>query len=390
MISTALDLLTVQTLPAEAMAATEDFWSDVECPSFMQSPRWLANAWAQYHRFQPGVQPNACSGLLVSDGEKRPLGCSFWFRQSGRAVRWWRLVGSGAICSDYAHIPSRREWDQQVGVATANWFGQQPRRSFDFPNAIEVEGHLADSPQWQAFFETLRDQGWTSDSTEIDGAWRLTLPQNWKSFESLLGKTHRRKARRAMQLLQEGVVEHLVCRTPSEINQHWPSFIDLHQKRRKLLGQTGCFADPRFEQFLKTTTLAMAEQDGAWLSLVRHDGTAIAALLIFDWQGTASLYQSGIDTDRLDMEPGHVVNAATIHACIQARRTYFDFLRGDERYKSNWRAERSRLMRTRLYPPGAAGRQLAAAYKLRRSLSNWMKSRSPECHPQYEINSDAS
>jgi len=384
------EVLKVTTVEPEELSEDSVIWSDLSSHGLMQTPIWLMNAWSHFHRFQPGVAERDFLGLMVSDSDGTAAGCSLWFQQLSHAARWWRLVGSGAICSDYAQIPCRPELEEQVGIATAEWFHSQPRSRLGFPTVIEVEGHLADNRQWHVFFEALGARGWSLDSVEIEGCWQLSLPGDWYSYEMQLNKSQRRKARRAMKLLQEGTVEHVVCRTVPEIEDYWPSFVELHQKRRQWLGQPGCFADSCFERFLKSTTRSLATKQAAWLSIVLSQQKAIAALLIFERQGTSYLYQSGIDTDRLEMEPGHIVNAATINTCIKAGQTHFDFLRGDERYKSSWRATRSGLMRTRLFSPGLAGRQLASAQKLRRNLMSWVRPRNSGSHSTMELSPDES
>lgn len=368
--------LSVREQATAEIVSNPQAWAGLPCDSFMRSPIWSRNAWEHYHRVQPGVDPSSLRPAVVCDEDGRLLGRSVWFRQLQQTLACWRLVGSGAICNDYVQIPCQPDTERQVGVATARWLHRQPRRSLGGLAVIEVDGHRADSIQWQAFFRTLCAAGWSLDSVPIQGAWCLELPNTWHDYEMRLGKSQRRKARCALKMLGSGKLQHEVYRTAAEIAREWPEFVRLHQKRRQLLGQTGCFANSDYERFLKNAVIELAVQGSAWLSVVRASQQTLGVLLVFDSGDTTYVYQSGIDTDWLHLNPGHLVNAATISNCIERGQRYFDFLRGDERYKSDWRAVRVDLRRSLLFSPGFTGRGLASVQKLRRSLLHWIKTRS--------------
>lgn len=367
--------LQIQVMQEESLFSLASQWSDFGCNSFMQSPEWLISAWREFHRAQPDIDGSCFRGCNIYDSENVIVGGALWYRQTSQATHWWRMVGSGPICSDYVQMPCKPGLEAEIGTAVANWIDSQPRKSLAFPEAIEVDGYSPECPQWRAFFDQLVSMGWSLDSMEIEGTWRLDLPGNWQEYESLLSKPHRRKARRAKKMLDSGEASLMALRSVREIEQYWPVFVALHQKRRLFMGQEGCFADQHFQRFLKSAVLELADQNVAWISCVHVENEPIAMLLIFDWQGTSYLYQSGIDTDRLHQEPGHLVNVATIQACIDNQQQGFDFLRGDERYKHDWQAQRSRLCRTIAFPPGFTGRRIASARKLRRTIMNWVKNR---------------
>ena len=47
------------------------------------------------------------------------------------------------------------------------------------------------------------------------------------------------------------------------------------------------------------------------------------------------------DTGRLELRPGELANMAAVRNAIEHGQRAYDFLRGDEEYKSRWRAEPS-------------------------------------------------
>jgi CelD/BcsL family acetyltransferase involved in cellulose biosynthesis len=81
-----------------------------------------------------------------------------------------------------------------------------------------------------------------------------------------------------------------------------------------------------------------------------------------------------MDTDRMDLEPGHLINTYTIQAAIESGYEIFDFLRGDEPYKEGWNADRTPLYRTRAFAPHLAARLRQTAIAAGRTLKAWSTS----------------
>jgi len=124
----------------------------------------------------------------------------------------------------------------------------------------------------------------------------------------------------------------------------------LHQRRRQSLGEAGCFASRAFtafhaeamEQLLATQSLRLH-----WLEL---DGCPVAAEYHLVGGRVIYGYQSGVDPERLDDEPGRLAAIVTLKLAIEEGYQAFDFLRGDEPYKAHWRAEPRAMLDWRIVP----------------------------------------
>jgi hypothetical protein len=336
-------------------------------------PDWILGAWQNFHRYQRGVDPERGLYLMqASTPDQQIVGVSAWFRQVLHGIRWWKLCGSGQVCSDYVRNPCLEGAEEQMGHSLAIAMNQAVRGGFGLPQVVEIEGHTADCPQWRTFFSRMAEFGWSQQTVEIEGAWRAQLPSDWETYDALLSKSRRRKVRRALKLIDQKEIEYSVYRSTSEIEQAWPIFVRLHQLRRKQLGQAGCFADNHFETFLTEATQQLADLDVTWLAILSNQGQPMAGLLLFDCGTTSYMYQSGMDCQFIEMEPGHLIVGATIAHAMKNGQLVFDFMRGDEHYKSGWQAERLPLFRTRLTPPGLAGRSLASAFSIRQHLRSWL------------------
>lgn len=360
-----LPLLSVRaaTTPAsDAQLMTA--WSRLSQDNFMSSPEWLLSAWNAFH----GAENRTGLHCQVAyDDSGKPLGIAAWHLGQKRGVRWLRLVGDGAICSDYARLPVEESLKPAVYRALAEALASGEGEDWSSPSidVIEIDGHVETDQAWEGFFEALEAQGWSRQTRAGEGTWVINLPDTWEGLEARLHKSRRRKARKAFKLLQSGQISHEVIQTTSELTAIWPEFVRLHQLRREQLGQPGCFADPRFGDFLLSATTQLMELGRAWLSVVASTGRPLAMLLMFDAGRCSSMYQSGIDVTRMALEPGHLVNTLTIAEAIRRGQTAFDLLRGDEPYKRGWDARRIGLARTRLFAPTWRGRGLSRAFQLR-------------------------
>jgi Acetyltransferase (GNAT) domain len=367
-----------EALKCETVSMQQLQKNDFPTDCFSQDARWISNAWSIFHANQPGVDCESLKCLSVEDENGESLGVSAWFRQFHRGLLWWRMAGSGPICSDYVKLASIPGSESQVASSTAEWFANQPRKYFEAPLAIEVEGHVVNDPQWNVFSDSLEAQGWTRDTVNIESAWRVKLPETWKQYDSMLSRSPRRKARRAVKMLERNEIAFELMTSQEDIQKNWPEFVRLHQMRRIQLGQPGCFQNSSFEQFLKRAVEEFATDGSVSLAKLSCDNSSLAMILVFRTATTWFVYQSGFDTERIDLEPGHLVNALTIKAAIEAGVLNFDFLRGDEPYKSTWKCTPTTLCRTILLPPGLTSKGISSALKIKRNLQSWFnKSNKP-------------
>src|SRR5262249_30656192 len=141
-----------------------------------------------------------------------------------------------------------------------------------------------------------------------------------------------------------GRVQLRSVRSADELDSADKILVDLHQRRQRALGQTGCFASQPFAQFHRDVLPWLLQTDQLRLHWLELDGRPIAAEYHFTSDGVMYAYQSGIDPESLAHEPGRLATIATLQAAIEQGFTSYDFLRGDEPYKAHWRAEPRRLL----------------------------------------------
>ena len=292
--------------------------------------------------------------LAVRDREQALVGLAPWFVHStathGRVVRF---LGSGKVCSDYLGLlvePTKRN---EVVAEIAAWLTSREcgQKLWD---RLELDGVERDEPSVKALGKQLRELGNIVQLEAGLNCWRIQLPSEWDEYVACLSKSHRKQVRRAdRRILQTGQAVLHTVRDSERLPEAFEILVDLHQRRRRSLGESGCFSNKAFARFLSQVTHQLLEADYARLQWLDLDGRPVAAEIHFRGGGITYAYQAGVEPEALDHEPGSLITIATLKQAIEEKQTAFDFLRGDEPYKAHFRAAPRPSIRMIAVPPRA-------------------------------------
>ena len=350
---------------SEEFAASRECWNELVGDRLFQRWEWMYSWWEQWGA------AGELAIVVVQDLSGTWVGLAPWYKaRSASRGRVISALGNGMTCSDYVSVVAVEGMEELVSEELLKVMSSD-HPLFANVDLIEMEGHLANDPVVESLRGCARESFADNVQEVIGGAWKTKLPSSWDDFQAALRKSFRRKTKKAMRRLTSGECESCLSVSGEEINQAWPAFVDLHQRRRRSLGQPGCFSDPSFSAFLKAATLRLAASGRAHINLVSHQGKPLACNLGFSAGDTIYLYQTGVDPERMDLEPGHINFCAAINAAIEHPFTWFDFLRGDEPYKRFWNAERTELYRTRFVPNKLSSNLRYSLVNAGRSLRNW-------------------
>ena len=290
--------------------------------------------------------------LVAIDDEDQWVGiapyCVVYSRTRSKRLKY---ISSGVACSDYLSLFTKPGYESEFSSAVVDWVIDNIGADGPFGriDSIELEGITLTDPDTQYLVEQLSSAGLGTHTVELEGCWKTDLPSNWSDFEIQCSKSMRRKTKKATKRLTDDQTEIRSTRNTS-FKELWSTFVYLHQVRRQMLEQSGCFADPNFAAFLENATRELTESGHAEIVQIDHQGTPLASMLLLNDGETVYMYQSGSCNKRAALEPGYQMAAYAIQRSIDQGFKAFDFLRGDEPYKARWNTTRVPLSRVKFIP----------------------------------------
>lgn len=289
--------------------------------------------------------------LVAIDDEGSWIGIAPWCVDHHNMTRRLRWISSGSACADYLSLIARPGHETSFAEAAVEWLianagADGPLGRID---SLELEGVALTQPAAAHFTELLSASGFAHHATELEGCWKVDLPAKWSELEPQFSKSMRRKTKKATQRLLDEQTE---IRSSHDygFEELWPTFVELHQQRRQMLGQAGCFADDHFQSFLRDAMSGLIDSGHAEIVEIRHGCEPLASMLLLNDGHTVFMYQSGMCNQRAAMEPGYQMAACAIQRAIEGGFSGFDFLRGDEPYKARWNTTRVALSRVKFVP----------------------------------------
>jgi CelD/BcsL family acetyltransferase involved in cellulose biosynthesis len=188
-----------------------------------------------------------------------------------------------------------------------------------------------------AFGARSTTDGWTvvREREEVCPVLDLAPGLDFEGYLGTLGKKERHEVRRKIRRA-EAAGEVRLERSTDPIGD-LDEFVDLHQKK---WGADGLFpptpGGAQSRAFFRGLFEHCAPDGLIALHFLTVGGRRIAAGVWFDDGETLFFYNAGVDPDARDLSPGVLLVARSIEMALQAGRSRFDFLRGDEPYKYGW------------------------------------------------------
>jgi CelD/BcsL family acetyltransferase involved in cellulose biosynthesis len=356
-----------------------DDWERLAAGSPFRSWTWLSHWWRHYGpRNDAEAQWSRLATLCVFDDDGALVGVAPWHLEcSALRGRVLRMLGSGEVCSDYLGILCHPAREEAVVESLADYLvnsafdGAADALRWDL---LWLDGIDAEDRTMCAFVAQLAALGCAVHRRAGVNCWRMELPTDWASYLASFGKSRRRDMRRLEQKLldTDRVVLHRVTRM-EELSAAMDILVDLHQRRRRSLGDAGCFASARFLAFYRDVVpdlLRRGQLQFCWLEL---DGKPVAAEFQLVGNGVLYEYQSGIDPAAMEHRPGNLINAAILRQAIASGYLAFDFLRGDEPYKARLGARPRPTVEFRVAPRRPVAQLRHNLWVAGRNVKDWVK-----------------
>ncbi len=327
----------------EGLDALRPCWNRLSGGIPFRRWEWLVPWWKHFHE-----RRDTLFVLTVTDATGEIVGIAPWFlRHSAISGRVLRFLGSGMVCSDYLtilHAPGREAVVTEALASQLTNLG--PGCTW-----MELGGVWAQDAAVRCFVHRLREGGNTADERPQENCWRIELPDSWEDYLRLLSKSRREKVRQlTRRLLDTPAARIHVADSSRTLRDGLAVLNDLHQRRRRSLGQPGCFASNAFREFLEETAEAFLDLGRLRLQWIEIDSRPVVAEIDFADDDTLYMYQTGIDPRCAGQRPGWLGTIASLRHAIDAGYRGYDFLRGDEPYKAHWRAEPKPMALLRVFP----------------------------------------
>lgn len=339
----------------------EELLADSSADCIFLTWEWLFTWWSHM------AEDRKLNIILVRSGGKlvaiAPL--------TRRPRRWKRLLpfsaleflGAGSVGSDYLDLIIRRGEERTALTALAGWL-RDSKIMVDFSQILETSSHAA------LLVQELRQQGWQARRTPTDLCPFIDLAgQTWDSYLAGLGSSHRYNLRRRLKNMQaKWRVDFVRVESEEQRAEGLQNVMALHGLRWRSRGESGVFSNPDMVAFHgELSRLALGR---GWLRLyeLRLDGKTVAAWYGFHYRGVTSYYQGGFDPELYKHSVGLVMMGLAIKSAIEEGVSTYDFLRGDETYKSLWACQERELVRLELFPPSLRGALYLQAMELRSNM----------------------
>jgi CelD/BcsL family acetyltransferase involved in cellulose biosynthesis len=371
----------------DELAALEHEWNALAGGMPFRSWDWLATWWKHYgsvvRRESDGDSARSGDRQLYilavfadpkvtkTTEPRRLIGVVPWFldrtRIKGNVVRW---LGSGEVCTDHLSLICRPEDTEAVAGAIAESLTTQ----FDDWDRIDLRAVDAGDVAIEKLLTCLESRDCLVSRQPADSCWALELPSTWDEYLAGISKSHRKQLRQLeRRVLESGRVHWHRAQTAAEFEQAWPVLVDLHQRRRRSLGEPGCFASRVFHGFHHEVAGRLLERGQLRVSWMELDGSPAAAEYhVADAKATYA-YQGGVDPDRLDEEPGRLSTILCLRAAIEEGHSQIDFLRGDEPYKAHWRATPRETFDYRVIPNRRLARLRGRVWNVADMIGDWAR-----------------
>jgi len=269
-----------------------------------------------------------------------PVGIGPFYVDRWFGLKRFRFLATGKTCTDYVDLVCEPAYYAACVNSLAQYLSHQ---DFDI-----IELDCINDDRLAEQIQSDLESKYGVECREAEPTWCLTLPESWQQFCTDAKKHLRRKLNKAQSRIDSGAFKIVSSIDAVGVDEAFATFKELHIRRCMTKGQKGVFADSHFEEFLESVIEEFGLNHTCEIVIVEHGGKAIGAQLYFRARDGFQLYQSGYCPDAMKFEPGHMLFASMVQRGIERGDRYFDFLRGNEPYKSFWGAHTRRQKKWRL------------------------------------------
>ena len=267
-------------------------------------------------------------------------------RRLGMRIRRLGLIGEGVGGADYLGLIARAEDRADVLPAMfENLFGDKGRDAMRFEFVAADSAFAAQLRRPDA----IRDMGFSRMRETVSATCpQIGLAAGW---DAVLRQSKRASnfKRRLKQIEKLSGYEFRSVTDPAESSKAFERFLILHERRWAAAGGSELSGHPRLIEFQRRLVPQLAAAGLIRFDELWFEETCRGSVYGLDDGRIFYYYNAGYDLDFANLSVGLVLLGLSIRAATQRGITLYDFLRGDEAYKSDWANRRAELVDVSLH-----------------------------------------
>jgi len=198
-------------------------------------------------------------------------------------------------------------------------------------NELNIDYFDFDSLSYFQISEFLNQHTFTSIKIKkSDIAVYIQLPDSYDSYLKNLNKKNRHELKRKKRIFEDKFDDFSYEQSKDETI--FDEFITLH---RKSTGEKGNYMTEKIEKFYK----ALFEGKNWTIHYLKQKDSMIAGAFVYESEKVEYLYNSCRDHNLDEFNTGTYLNDQLLQNSIKKSQQYFDFLKGEEKYKFNFGGE---------------------------------------------------
>jgi len=290
-----------------------EYRQEVDWEPLFVLPPWLLS-------WQKVFAPGARIYIPIIEQEKQIVGIAPLMIRDNTAT----IIGSPDVCdyADFIVVPGKE----------SDFFALllENLRHGDI-KTLELKALRPDSAAMQYLPGVAEKNGYNVIRSKDEISLEVKLPSTWEEYLQILSSKQRHEMRRKLRRLEEtGNISYRFVEKSASVPEFMDIFLEMFTESR---ADKAAFLTEKAETFFRNVTVVMAEAGLLRAGILELDDKPVAAIIAFDYNDTAYLYNSGYDPEYSPLSVGVLSKALYIKNCIERKKKKFDFLKGNEHYK---------------------------------------------------------
>jgi len=243
------------------------------------------------------------------------------------------FMGSGEVCSDFLDFIILKGEEQKVLEIILEHIKKHSNLwHFAILNDVSES-----SPSYKMILDILQSQGSAYLINEGSTCPYIELPDTYESYTKSLSRNMRYNLKRKTRNIEKNFnAKFTIVDNSVNLEKAMDNVIELHKKRRAMIGDSGNFVRDRLLAFHRDIAPIFKEKNILRMYTLDIQKKPVAAIYGFRYCGKFYDYQTGMDPKFAKHSVGTVLLGHCIRDSIENGLKVFDFMRGAEPYKFRW------------------------------------------------------